>query len=135
MPVRAGIDLVAIATVQAAAEEHGDRYLQRVYTPRELAASQTAAGTDFRRLAACFAAKEAALKALRAGPDAAVPWTAIEVARDDDGSFRLELSGAAAEIAARAGLGDLSVSVTSEPAYAAAVVIASFSAALPIMAA
>ncbi len=63
MPLRVGIDTVEVAAVEAAIAAHGDRYLERVYTPREVADCNG----DAERLAARFAAKEATFKALRAG--------------------------------------------------------------------
>jgi holo-[acyl-carrier protein] synthase len=100
-------------------QAHGDAYLRRVYTEAEAA---DCAG-DPLRLAARFAAKEAALKALRAG-EAAVPLTAIEIVRHADGSPELRLHGAAAELAAASGISSLSVSLTHEGEYASAVVLA-----------
>jgi holo-[acyl-carrier protein] synthase len=106
-----GIDLVDIDDVREALRVHGERYLQRIYTQREIADSR---GRP-ERLAECFAAKEAALKALRQA-DEPVPWRAIEVR---GASLRLE--GRAAELA-----GDLEIalSVSHEGPVAAAVVVA-----------
>lgn len=128
MPVRVGIDLVAVDSVQAAIDRHGDRYLERVYTPRELDACRTAAGPAAGRLAGCFAAKEAAVKALRPRERDALPWTELEVRRTPDGSWTIALTGTAARLAAEAGLGELAVSLTRESGYALAVVVARFPA-------
>jgi holo-[acyl-carrier protein] synthase len=118
MALRVGIDLVQAATVAEAIAEHGERYLRRVYTEAEL----TQCGGDPLRLAARFAAKEAAMKVLRPG-DAAVPWPSIEVVRDAEGVPVLTLHGPAAELASAAGLVAFAVSLTHEDAYAAAVVV------------
>ena len=56
--------------------------------------------------------------------DEAVPWSSIEVRRDAGGWVDLELSGAAAALADRAGLEGWAVSLTHEDGYASAVVIA-----------
>jgi holo-[acyl-carrier protein] synthase len=122
VPLRVGIDLVGVRTVREAMAEHGARYLRRVFTDGEIADCGGLEQPDALRLAARFAAKEAALKALRAG-DAAVPWTAVEVVRGPDGAPELALHGTAAELAARAGLGELAVSLTHEDGHAAAVVV------------
>src|SRR5919202_4666096 len=90
LSVRVGIDSVSVESVREALAAHGDRYLQRVYTAGE----REACGGDPERLAARFAAKEAAVKALRAG-DGGLPWTAIEVRRDPSGFVELELTGEA----------------------------------------
>lgn len=123
MPLRVGIDLVAVDSVEHAMAEH-EHYLTRVYTERELADCATPGGIAAERLAARFAAKEAALKVLRPS-EQGVPWTAIEVRRDPGGWVGLELSGTAAELAANAGVEDLTLSITHENGFAAAVVVAS----------
>ncbi len=123
MPLRVGIDLVKASTVAEALAEHGDHYLRRVYTDAEVAQCGGPGGaTDPLRLAARFAAKEAAMKVLRPG-DAAVPWPSIEVVRDPTGVPILTLYGPAAELAAAAGLTDFALSLTHEDDYAAAVVV------------
>lgn len=120
MPSRVGIDLVAVAGVAEAIRAHGDRYLERIFTAREVA---DCAGAP-ERLAARYAAKEAVLKVLRPGPDDSVPWNEIEVVRDPAGWVELALSGRAAELAAVTGIGGFAVSLTHEDEYASAVVIA-----------
>ena len=81
VPIRVGIDLVAVSGVQAALEAaHGEHYLERVYTVGELEDCRTPAGVDPERLAARFAAKEATLKVLPIG-DEGFALTAIEVRR------------------------------------------------------
>ena len=122
--MRVGTDLVAVADVRASVARFADRYLERVYTPDELRDCRLPdGGHDAERLAGRFAAKEAALKALRAG-DAAIPWTAVEVARHPDGAPRMRLSGTAAALADRDGLGELAVSLAHEGGFATAVVVA-----------
>jgi holo-[acyl-carrier protein] synthase len=123
MPFRVGIDLVSVESVQDSVETHADRYLERIYTARELDDCRTAEGVSAERLAARFAAKEAALKVLRPG-DEGVPWSAIEVVRDPAGWVDLRLSGRAAALAAEAGASGFAVSLTHEGAFASAVVIA-----------
>jgi holo-[acyl-carrier protein] synthase len=123
MPLRVGIDLAKASTVAEALAEHGEHYLRRVYTAAEVAQCGGLDGApDPLRLAARFAAKEAAMKVLRPG-DAAVPWPSIEVVRDATGVPVLTLHGPAAELAAAAGLTDFALSLTHEDAYAAAVVV------------
>lgn len=115
-----GTDLTSVPEVRAAIATHGDRYLQRVYHPAELADAQG----DPRRLAARFAAKEAVLKVLRPDDDA-VPWNQIRVRRHPSGWTDLVLSGRAAERARAIGVEEWAVSLTHEGDLAAAVVVAS----------
>lgn len=127
MAVRVGIDLVSVQSVLDSLRSHQERYLERVYTAREVTECRTADGMDAERLAARFAAKEATLKVLRPR-DGGVPWSAIEVLRDPGGWVDLELSGAAAELAAAAGVAELAVSLSHEGGFASAVVIAELNA-------
>jgi holo-[acyl-carrier protein] synthase len=124
MAMRVGIDLVSVETVRNSIAEHGEHYLKRVYSDREVRDCTTSSGLDAERLAARFAAKEAALKALRPG-DVGIPWFSIEVVRRPEGSVALELSGAAAELASDAGIGELALSITHEGGFASAVVVTS----------
>jgi holo-[acyl-carrier protein] synthase len=117
---RIGLDLVSVEAVATAIATHGDRYLRRTYTEEEL---RDCAGEP-ERLAARFAAKEAAMKALDRG-DEPLPWTSIAVHRDAGGRPTLRLSGAAAELAARRGLASFELSLTHDGDYSAAVVLAS----------
>lgn len=117
--LRVGIDLTSVPEVRDAIATHGERYLERIFTPGELADAQG----DPRRLAARFAAKEAVLKVLRPGDDA-LPWKEISVRRHPDGWTDLVLSGRAAERARAAGVEEWAVSLTHEGDLASAVVVA-----------
>jgi len=119
MPTQVGIDLVGDQEVREAIRLHGPRYLERVYTDEEL----RDCGDNVSRLAARFAAKEAAMKVLRHG-DEPLPWRSIGVRRDSSGRPALELSGEAAQLACRRGVRSLSVSLTHERRLAAAIVLA-----------
>jgi holo-[acyl-carrier protein] synthase len=124
VPIRVGIDLVAAEEVRETLRTaHGERYLERVYTDRELEDCRTATGIDPERLAARFAAKEATLKVLPLG-DEGVALNAIEVRREPSGRVHVELSGRAADLAAEAGIAELSMSLTHQGGFAAAVVVA-----------
>jgi holo-[acyl-carrier protein] synthase len=122
--LQVGIDLVEVAAVDAALRSPtANRYLARVYTRSEIQDCTTNGQVDPRRLAARFAAKEAAMKALRVG-DHAIPWHAIEVVREVDGAPSLRLRGGASELARTAGLTAFSVSLSHELEYASAIVVA-----------
>jgi holo-[acyl-carrier protein] synthase len=119
MPMYVGIDLVSADEVRESLQRHGDRYLNRVYTDSE----QQACARDPRRLAACFAAKEAAMKALGLVGEP-LPWRSIGVQRCTDGSLSLELSDAAADLAQQRGVSAFALSVSYHRAGAAAIVLA-----------
>ncbi|HLY84520.1 MAG TPA: 4'-phosphopantetheinyl transferase superfamily protein, partial [Acidimicrobiales bacterium] len=74
-------------------------------------------------LAARFAAKEAAMKALGVGLGA-IGWHDVEVVRLESGAPSLVVSGVAAALASRLGVGNWRVSLTHTAAFAEAVVAA-----------
>lgn len=119
-----GIDLVRVDEVADAIEEFGDRYVQRVYTPDEIRYCASAPATRAERFAARFAAKEAVLKLLDA-PDQGIDLRSIEVRRAPGGACTLRLAGRARELAGRARLRDLALSLTHEGGFAAAIVVGS----------
>ena len=120
---RVGIDLMAISDVDHAMHEHGERYLRRIFTDHELESCQTPGGLSPASLAARWAAKEATIKVLQ--PVQHQPeWTRMQVRRQENGACSLELSGTAADLAELAGITSLSLSMTHEGPYAAAIVFA-----------
>jgi holo-[acyl-carrier protein] synthase len=122
--LRVGLDLVEVSTVaESLRGAHRERYLERVYTDREVETCTGPSGQiEPQRLAARFAAKEAALKALP-GAGEGVALTQIEVVKDPSGSVGLELSGRAAELFEACGAVEIALSVTHEGGFAAATVI------------
>jgi holo-[acyl-carrier protein] synthase len=119
MPIAVGIDLVGYEEIGETLRR-GDRYLRRIYTDEEL----DVCGASPRLLAACFAAKEATMKAL-SRTDQPIPWRSIELRMRGGSQPSLELTGAAASLARERGVTGLSVSVTQGSHSAAAVVLAS----------
>lgn len=119
MPVKVGIDLVETDEVRESLDAHGERYLDRIYTEVE----QRDCGSDARRLAARFAAKEATMKALGRRNEP-LSWRSIEVGQDPGGRPCLRLSGGAAELARRRGVRRLEVSLSEGRSQGAALVLA-----------
>jgi holo-[acyl-carrier protein] synthase len=126
-PLRIGIDLVSVDSVRESVRSHGDRYLARVFSPREIADSTTSA-LDERRLAERLAVKEATFKALEVGPRDPTVWTDVEVKGAAAGGVEVSLRGTAAELAKIAGITRLAASLTHGHDSAAAIVIAELSA-------
>ncbi|MEI2702859.1 MAG: 4'-phosphopantetheinyl transferase superfamily protein [Baekduia sp.] len=124
MGVRIGIDLVDYAEVDAAIAKHGDRYLRRIYGEAEVDDCRDADGMIVaERLAARFAAKEAARKVLR--PDrVGIGWRDVQVERRPGGWTALRLTRSAALRAEEQRLEDFELSLTHEAGMAGAVVVA-----------
>ena len=121
--IRVGIDLCSVADVAESVATFGDRYLHRVYTPHELDYCVQDPARTSERLAARFAAKEAAVKVLRPA-DARPEWRSIEVRRDSAGWCELALTGTAAKLARDADITSLAVSLSHDGDLATAVVVA-----------
>lgn len=120
-----GVDLIEIARIEAAIARFGERFLQRIYTPAELAYCRGRAS----ELAARFAAKEAVAKALGVGlafmAADGVGCREIEVLSDERGKPYLVLHGRARARAEALGLGDWSLSLSHARDIAIAFVVAS----------
>lgn len=94
-----GLDATEIPRIAASIERYGRRFLERVFTPGEIAycLRKRDSAASF---AARFAAKEAAMKALGTGHAHGVFWTGIEVVRQA-GPPRLRFhDGAGTQLAA-----------------------------------
>ncbi len=118
--LRVGIDTVEIADVEASLRHFGPRYAERIYTRAERRYAESAPAMTAARLAARFAAKEAAIKALNLS-EAGVSWCDIEVLRSADGACHLVLHGRAAAWAARGPALQTALSLSHDGTHAVAV--------------
>jgi len=114
-----GVDLIDIERMQSVIERHGDHFLNRVFTLRELAE----VGEKTQSLAARFAAKEAVTKALGTGIGR-VTWHDIEILHNDIGAPELHLHGLARTLANELNLDTWSLSLSHTQKQAVAVVVA-----------
>ena len=122
--ITTGVDMVYIPRVENALKRYGARFIERVFTSREVAASH---GYPH-ELAARFAAKEAVAKALGVGMRVMSPlgvrWHEVETLRDRLGKPIVVLNGRAAERAQELGLVEWAISLSHEREYAIAFVVA-----------
>lgn len=121
--LRVGVDVMDVNAVAESVSRFGDSYLCRVYTDHEVDTCAGPPQVRAARLAARFAAKEAAIKVLRP-PGRHPDWRSIEVRRHPEGWCDLILSGEAAVLAAAQGITSFAVSLSHEGGVAAAVVVA-----------
>jgi len=119
-----GVDLVTIARLERVLQRYRDRFLERVFTPAEImyCRGRTA------ELAARFAAKEAASKALGVGMRMiardGIDWRDVEVIGDPRGKPLIQLYGRAAERAGELGLTEWAISLSHTREHAIAFVVA-----------
>jgi holo-[acyl-carrier protein] synthase len=119
MPGGVGTDIVAVARIAALMRDRGMAFLERWFTAREIGYCSCKAVAS-RHFAARFAAKEAVAKALAMPWDGPLPWRSIEIVNDPRGAPSVSLSGALADAATRAGLGEIKVSLSHCDEYAVA---------------
>jgi holo-[acyl-carrier protein] synthase len=123
MVIGLGTDLIEISRIARSVERFGEQFLNRVFTPGEIAYCQ-AKKSSAESLAARFAAKEAGAKALGTGISRGVSWKEFEVRRKPGQRPELHLSGRAAEIAEQLGVRRVSLSLTHSREMSMAVVVA-----------
>ena len=122
MIVGVGIDLAEVGRIQAAIERHGQRFIDRIYTPGEIAYVGRKANR-YERYAARFAAKEAGMKAIGTGWRRGVRWQDFEVANQASGRPILRLHGVAATVAESLGVANIALSLTHTAEQGMAIVI------------
>ncbi len=125
MPVAGhGIDIVETARIGRLVEEHGQHFLDRVFTPAEQAYCAKSVKRHHEHLAGRFAAKEAVLKVLGTGLRGGIAWTDIEIAKDPSGQPHILLSGECLRIANLQGITRWHVSISHIRTHATASAIA-----------
>jgi holo-[acyl-carrier protein] synthase len=119
-----GVDIVHVPRVQKAIGQHGRRFLDRVFTPREIASCRGRA----HEFAARFAAKEAVSKTLGVGMRImardGIGFKDVEILPDGNGKPHVHLHGEAQARAEALGLRQWAVSLSHEREYAVAFVVA-----------
>lgn len=122
MIIGVGIDLAEVERIRAAIERHGRRFVERIYTPAEIAYVERKANR-YERYAGRFAAKEAGMKAIGTGWKRGVRWQDFEVTNLPSGRPTLQLHGVAATVADAMGVRNIALSITHTADEGMAIVI------------
>src|SRR5947209_12474762 len=122
MIVGTGIDLIEVRRIASAMERYGERFLNRIFTPDEIRYCNSKHNRT-ERFAARFAAEEAAMKALGTGLRRGVSWQQLQVGHAPGGRPTILLTGVAADIAAKLGCKQASLSISHISEHAIAQVI------------
>ncbi len=117
--IAVGIDIIEVSRIRKVFEKHGERFLQRVYTEREVWQCRGKAT----RLAGRFAAKEAISKALGTGLHG-VAWREMEIVQLRSGRPTVTLHGNAKQRAELLGLSAFDVSIADLAEFSIAVAVA-----------
>jgi holo-[acyl-carrier protein] synthase len=118
-----GTDIIECLRIAQMIERHGELFLTRVYTAREIEyCSARKAATQ--HYAGRWAAKEAVLKALGTGLAGSIRWRDLEIRNDRAGKPTVALGGEARELCEQLGIGQLVVSISHCRSHATAFAIA-----------
>lgn len=123
MVLGVGTDLIETKRIEESIDRFGERFLERVFTPGEIAYCMRKKKNAAESFAARFAAKEAGAKALGTGISRGITWKELEVRREASGRPTLHLSGRAAEMAGGMGVRRVQLSLTHSRDLAMAIVI------------
>ncbi len=111
MIVGTGIDICEVPRIRHSIERFGLRFIQRIFTPLEIAYVERKAN-KYERYAARFAAKEAGMKAIGTGWRGGITWQDFEVSNLPSGKPTLTFHGRGAEVAGRLGVNHVALSLT-----------------------
>lgn len=118
-----GTDIVECLRIAQMIERHGEVFLQRVYTAREIEYCSTRKAST-QHYAGRWAAKEAVLKAMGTGWARGIRWRDIEVRNDEGGRPRIALGGGAREVCETLGVADMLISISHCRSHATAYALA-----------
>ncbi len=116
--VSVGVDIVEVGRIAGAIERWGSRFLERIFTPAEIAYCRTRSRAA-ESFAVRFAAKEAFAKALKVGRVSI--WREVEVVRGEGPRPSVLLHGAARQLVGERRV-DLSLSHAASHAVAVVLV-------------
>src|ERR1700676_692738 len=115
-----GTDIIECLRIGRLIEKHGEQFLTRIYTSREIRFCQ-ARKRPLEHFASCWAAKEAIFKCLGTSWRPGLAWTDIEIRTEaGSGTPRVVLRGVLKELAQRHGIGAVLLSTSHCRAYATA---------------
>lgn len=118
-----GTDIIECPRIGRMIEQHGELFLRRVYTDREIRYCQ-ARKHAMEHFAGRWAAKEAILKAMGTGWSRGIAWTDVEVRNQEGGAPKVLVCGGAKEIALERGIADILISISHCRTYATAYALA-----------
>lgn len=114
-----GSGIVECPRIGAMIERHGEQFLQRVYTEREIRFCQ-GRRRAIEQFAAHWAAKEAVMKALGTGRVEGVAWSDVEIRLGPRGRPMVLVGGPAKDVVRRRKVADVLLSMAHCRTYATA---------------
>jgi holo-[acyl-carrier protein] synthase len=118
-----GTDIIECLRIRKMIEKHGELFLTRVFTEREISYCQSRKRAT-EHLAGRWAAKEAVLKCLGTGMHKGLCWTELEVHNDTAGCPHVMVRGATKDLAQRLNASEILISIAHCRSYATAYALA-----------
>lgn len=93
MKVKCGIDIIEISRIKESIESLGQRFLNKIYTDKEIEYCESKGRAKYEHYAARFAVKEAAFKAVseEVKDEYSISWKDIETLNDENGRPKTEI--------------------------------------------
>ena len=121
MNIKCGIDIIEIDRIKENIDSLGERFLNRIYTNKEIGYCESKKNQKYQHYAARFAAKEAVFKAISEQFDNKyeISWTDIEILNEKDGKPKVNFYNIKIEK-----LENIDISISHCREYAVASVVA-----------
>ena len=122
MKIKCGTDIIEIDRIKESIESLGEKFLQKVFTAKEIEYCEGKRAQKYQHYAARFAAKEAIYKAISESmlDKFALTWTDYEILNDETGRPIVKITGMDLS---KIGNIDLSISHCKQYAVATVVVV------------
>lgn len=118
-----GTDIIECPRIGRMIDQHGEVFLRRVYTEREIGYCQRRKHA-IEHFAGRWAAKEAILKSIGTGWVRGIAWTDIEIRNEPGGKPLVHVCAGAKEAAIERGIANILISISHCRTYATAYAIA-----------
>lgn len=122
MIVGLGTDIVEVERIGRMIEQHGDSFVQRIFTTAEADYCRQRKHSS-EPFAGRWAAKEAVMKVLGTGFVQGTHFQEIEVVSEPSGRPRIQLHGSTAEVAKQLGIDEVLITISHCREYATATAI------------
>ena len=117
MQITCGTDIIEINRIKKSIEDLGEKFLNRIYTQKEIEYCENKKGQKYQHYAARFAAKEAIFKAVskELKDKYEIGWKDMEILNDKQGRPQVKIKGVQRE--------NIDISISHCKDYAVAMVI------------
>ena len=117
MKISCGTDIIEIQRVKESIERTGKKFIDTIFTKKEIEYCESKKNQKYQHYAARFAAKEAIFKAISSKIDKNYYWQDFEIINDENGKPKVYLKTKIDEIQ------DMDISISHCKEYAVATVV------------